>query len=165
MRAAQQRQGRRTERLRPEILQQVVVKERESDLLLLERSHRWRDGDLPGRPGLEDEPVGPDVLQIEQLEEAVDDIDPLRVALDVEVQRVLERENLLGAEAEDALALQLQLVRQPLHLGPVGGGLVAHHEGDHRIAHRRAQRGQRGVETGDHLVAGAQDRAGTVRAP
>jgi hypothetical protein len=119
-----------------------MMEEREGELLLLKGPHRRRDRHLTRGPGLENERLRPDVRQIEQLEEPVKDVDLLGVAVGVEKQRVLERKNVLGAEAEDSLPLQLQFMREPLHLRPVGGRLVAHDQRDQRIALARTQGGQ-----------------------
>jgi hypothetical protein len=63
-------------------------------------AHRRRNDDLAGlpRPRRCKAPAGM-LGEVEQLEEPVDDVDFLRIALDIEEQGAAERENLLGPEA------------------------------------------------------------------
>ena len=85
--------GRPPERLLPVVLQQVVVEEAER------RASPPGTGRMGGAiatspdcPGLEDEGAVVMLGQVEQLEEAVDDVDLLGIALDVEEQGAAERE-------------------------------------------------------------------------
>ena len=48
-------------------------------------------------------------------------------------------------------------MREPLHLGSVGCGLLAHDQGDERIRQVGPKGGERAMETGDHPVAVADD--------
>ena len=151
--AAEHLEGSSGKCLRPIVLKAVMVEEPKAELLLLERPDRRRDHDFPREPGVHDVRRRLDVGQVKELEEPVEDVDLLGVALHVEEQLVLERENLVGREAEDPLALQLELLGEPRHLRPVGRCLVADHERDQGIVDRGLEACERGVEALDHLVA------------
>jgi hypothetical protein len=131
---AQNLQRATAQRLAPEILQEMVMEERERELLLLKMPHRRRDRDFTRLPRFENEFLRPDVLQVEELEEAVKDVDFLRIAFHVEEQRVLERKNILRLHAKHALAQELELMRQPFHLRAISRGLIADHQRDQGIA-------------------------------
>ena len=156
----QQFQRGTAQRLRPIVLQPVMVEQRETELLLLEGPHRWRNGDLAGPPRFENKFLGADVPKVEEFKEPIENINFLRVSVGVVEQRVLERKNILRPQTKDPLAQQLQLVRQPLHFRPVGPRLVAHDECNEWIQHTGPQRRQRCVKTPNHRVAGAEDRSG-----
>ena len=150
------------ERLSPVIGEQVMVEKREGELLLLERAHGRRQGDFAGRPRFKDKLFRADVGQIEELEKTVDDVDFFRVAVGREKEGVFEGKNIFGLQAKHAVAEELQLMREPVHLGAVSRGFVAHHEGDERIAFAGTQGGERGVEVFDHRIGGAEDGRGGI---
>src|SRR5581483_3021676 len=130
---AQQFERTAAQMLSPEIGQQMVMKKREGELLLLKMPHRRRNRDLTILPGLEEKFCGANIGEVEELEEAVKNVDFFRIAIDVEEERAPERENRLRPEAKNAFPLPLQFLGQPLHFRPVGRRLVADDKGDERI--------------------------------
>src|SRR4051812_16009225 len=110
----------------------MVMEQREREFLLLKVTERRCDRDLVRRPRLEDKFLRSNISQIEQLEETIDDIDFLRIALGVEEERILERKQILGPQTKHPLALKLQFVGEPLHFGAVRCGLVTDHKSNER---------------------------------
>jgi len=126
------------------------MEERQGQFFLLKRSQRRGNADRATLPGLEDVGRDADIRPVEQLEEAVDDIDFFRRALDVEKKLPTEWENLVRPQAVNPAAQPLQLLGQPLHLRPVRRSLVAHDDRNERIARAGPKRGKRLVEIFHH---------------
>ena len=144
----------------PELGELRMVEQSEAQLLFLERLHRRRQHQRPGFDRVEDAVGALHVGEVEELEEAVEDIDAAGGAIDGDVGTVAHLHDLGGGDDVHVMAKGAELFAEPLEFRAIGRGFVADDDGDQGKFLLRCQAGERGHEPVRHAV-GADD-AGEV---
>ena len=144
----------------PELGELRMMQQGKPQFLFLERLHRRRQHERAGFDGVKDAVRALHVGEVEEFEEAVEDVDASRGAVDGDVGTIAHLHDLGGRDDMYVMAEGAQFFTEPLEFRTVGRGFVAYDDGNKREFLLRGQARERSHEPVGHAVG--TDDAGEI---